>query len=90
MNFCIVESKTKKNPIPTKYIEVENVNPKSVANFKYCVAQSKLISQFDNNPYADPNHNYMYNILLSVIEKAKDVQLCISLRKLKNLMYVNI
>ena len=53
-----------KKPIPTKYIEVENVNPKSVANFKNCVAKSELFSQFDNNPYADPNHNY--NILSSV------------------------
>ena len=69
MNFCIVESRTKKNPIPTKYIDVENVNPKSVANFKNCVAKSGLISQFDNNPYADPNHSY--NILLSVIEKSQ-------------------
>ena len=34
MNFCIVESKTKKKPIPNKYIEVESVNPKSIANFK--------------------------------------------------------
>ena len=34
MSFCTVESKTKKKPIPTKYIEVENVNPKSIANFK--------------------------------------------------------
>ena len=34
MNFCIVESKTKKKPIPNKYIEVENVNPKSIANLK--------------------------------------------------------
>ena len=58
MNFCIVESKTKKKPIPTKYIEVENVNPKSVANFKNCVAKSELISHFDNNPYAVQNHNY--------------------------------
>ena len=67
MNFCIVESKTKKRPIPNKYIEVENVNPKSIANFKNFVAKSELISQLDNNPYADPNHNY--NILSSLIEK---------------------
>ena len=73
MNFCIVESKTKKKPIPNKYIEVENVNPKSIANFKNFVAKSELISQLDNNPYADPNHNY--NILSSVIEKAKDVHI---------------
>ena len=69
MNFCIVESKTKKQPIPNKYIEVENVNPKSIANFKNFVAKSELISQLDNNPYADPNHNY--NILSSVIEKSQ-------------------
>ena len=73
MNFCIVESKTKKKLIPNKYIEVENVNPKSIANFKNFVAKSELISQLDNNPYADPNHNY--NILSSVIEKAKDVHI---------------
>ena len=80
------ESKTKKKPIPTKYIELKNVKPKSVANFKNCVAKSELISQFGNNPFANLNHNY--NILSSVIEKAKDVH--ISLRKLKKLMYVNI
>ena len=70
MNFWIVESKTKKIPIPTYYIEVENVDPKSVADFRNCVAtcKSELISQFDNNPYTDPNHNY--NILSFVIEKA--------------------
>ena len=34
MNFCIVESKTKKKPIPNNYIEVKNVNPESIANFK--------------------------------------------------------
>ena len=73
MNFCIVESETKKKPIPAKYIEVENVNPKSVANFKNFVAKSELISHFDNNPYSNPNHNY--NILSSVIEKAKDVHI---------------
>ena len=44
-----------------KYIEVEHVNQKSIANFKNFVAKSELISQLDNNPYADPNHNY--NIL---------------------------
>ena len=65
MNFCIVESKTKKKPIPNKYIGVENVNPKSIANFKNFVAKSELISQLDNNPYADPNHNYnIYHLLL--------------------------
>ena len=81
MNFCIVENKTNKKPIPTKYIEVENVNPKSVGNFKNCAAKSGLISQFDNNPYADPYRNY--NILSSVIEKPK---MCISLRKLKKII----
>ena len=79
MNFCIVESKTKKIPIPTKYIEVENINPKSVANFKNCVAKTELISQLDNNPYADPNHNC--NILSSVIEKAKDVHIPKKIKK---------
>ena len=80
MNFCIVESKTKKKPIPNKYIEVENVNPKSKANFKNFVAKSELISQLDNNPYADLNHNY--NILSSVIEKAKDVHIPKKIKKI--------
>ena len=51
MNFCIVGCKIKKRPIPNKYIEVENVNPKSIANLKNFVAKSELISQLDNNPY---------------------------------------
>ena len=80
MNFCIVESKTKKKSIPNKYIEVEKVNPKSIATFKNFVAKSELISQLDNNPYANPNHNY--NILLSVIEKAKDVHIPKKIKKI--------
>ena len=42
--------------------------------------QYQLVSQYDNNPYADPNHNC--NILLSVIEKAKDVHIS---KKIKNI-----
>ena len=80
MNFCIVENKDKKKPISTKYIGVENVNPTSVANFKNCVAKSELIFQLDNNPYADPNHNY--SILSSVIEKAKDVHIPKKIKKI--------
>ena len=82
MNFCIVESKTKKKPIPNKYLEVENVNPKSIANFKNFVAKSELISQLDNNPITITT--ILYRLLL------KKPKMCISQRKLKNLMYVNI
>ena len=82
MNFCIVESKTKKKPIPTKYIEVENVNPKSVANFKNCVATSELISQFDTI------HMQIQTITIIFYRPLlKKPKMCISLTKLK---YVNI
>ena len=37
--FALLEVKPRKKPIPTKYIEVENVNPKSVANFNKMYAR---------------------------------------------------
>ena len=49
MNFCIVESETKKKLIPNKYIEVENVNPEFIAIFKNFVAKSELISQLEGD-----------------------------------------
>ena len=48
------------------YIKLhEHFEKKQKNPVKNCEAKSELISQFDNNPYADPNHNY--NILSSVI-----------------------
>ena len=52
-----------------KYVEVQNINPASINNFKNSIATSDLLSQLDRNVRANPNVNY--NILSSVFEQAK-------------------
>ena len=69
MSFCIVEGKIKRTRDTPKYIEVENITPLSILNFKTAIGNTDLLSQFDLNPQADPNFNY--NLLSSTIDQAK-------------------
>ena len=69
MTFSIVEGKIKQIKNPVKYVEVQNINPASINNFKNSIATSDLLSQLDLNVNANPNVNY--NILSSVLEQAK-------------------
>ena len=69
MSFCIVEGKFKRTRDTPKYIEVENITPLSILNFKTVIGNTDLLSQFDLNPQADPNFNY--NLLSSTIDQAK-------------------
>ena len=68
-DFCIVEGKIKRTRDTPKYIEVENIAPLSILNFKTAIGNTDLLSQFDLNPQADPNFNY--NLLSSTIDQAK-------------------
>ena len=52
-----------------KYVEVQNINPASINNFKNSIATSDLLSQLDPNVHANPN--VKYNIVSSVLEQAK-------------------
>ena len=61
MTFSIVEDKIKQIKNPVKYVEVQNINPASINNFKNSIATSDLLSQLDLNVIANPNVNY--NIL---------------------------
>ena len=58
MSFCVVEGKVRRTKDTPKHIEVENINPLSISNFKAEIGNSHLLSQFDLNPLADPNINY--------------------------------
>ena len=69
MSFCIVERKIKRIRDTPKYIEVENITPLSILNFKTAIRNTDLLSQFDLNPQADPNFNY--NLLSSTIDQTK-------------------
>ena len=69
MTFSIVEGKIKQIKNPVKYVEVQNINPASINNFKNSNATSDLLLQLDLNVIANPNVNY--NILSSVLEQAK-------------------
>ena len=69
MSFCIVEGKVRRTKDTPKYIEVENITPSSLLNFKTAIGNTDLLSQFDLNPLADPNFNY--NLLSSAIDHAK-------------------
>ena len=69
MTFSIVEGNIKQIKNPVKYVEVQNINPASINNFKNSIATSDLLSQLDLNVNANPNVNY--NLLSSVLEQAK-------------------
>ena len=55
MSFCIVEGKVKRVKDTPKYIEVENITPLSISNFKGAIGNSDILSKFDLDPQADPN-----------------------------------
>ena len=64
-----MEGKLRRTKDTPKYIEVENITPSSLLNFKTAIGNTDLLSQFDLNPLADPNFNY--NLLSSAIDHAK-------------------
>ena len=69
MSFCIVEGNIKRTRDTPKYIEVENITPLSILNFKTAIGNTDMLSQFDVNPQAGPNFNY--NLLSSTPDQAK-------------------
>ena len=69
MTFSIVEGNIKQIKDPFKYVEVQNINPASINNFKNSIATLDLLSQLDLNVRA--NHNVNYNLLSSVLEQTK-------------------
>ena len=69
MTFSIVEGNIKQIKDHLKYVEVQNIKPASINNFKNSIVTSDLLSQLDLNVRVNPNVNY--NILSSVLEQAK-------------------
>ena len=59
MTFSIVEGNIKQIKDSVKYVEVQNINPASINNFKNSNATSDLLSQLD------------LNLLSSFLEQAK-------------------
>ena len=57
MTFSIVEGNIKQIKDPLKYVEVQNINPASINNFKNLIATSDLLSQLHLNVRANPNVN---------------------------------
>ena len=53
MTFSIVECKIKQIKDPVKYVEVQNINPGSINNFKNSIATLDLLSQLDLNVRAN-------------------------------------
>ena len=73
MSFCIVENKVRRVKDTPKYIEVENITPLSISNFKGAIWNGDILSKFDLDPQVDPNINY--NLLSSTINKAKSLHI---------------
>ena len=69
VTFSIVEGNIKQIKDPVKYVEVQNINPASINNFKNLIETSDLLLQLDLHVNANPNVNY--NLLSSVLEQAK-------------------
>ena len=69
IHFILIIGNIKQIKDPVKYVEVQNINPASINNFKNSIATVDVLSQLDVNVCTNPNVNY--NILSSVIEQAK-------------------
>ena len=70
MQFCIVKGRQGPNinNFP-KCIEVENINPLSINNFKHAILKSNIYEKLAKNPDSDPNQNY--EIFSSALTEAK-------------------
>ena len=69
MQFCIFKGSYETTNNLPKYIEVENMNPKSINNFKSALSKSDVYEKLDKSLDANPDSNY--DILATVIADAK-------------------
>ena len=58
MQFCIIKERQGRPIINfLKYIEVENINPLSISNFKHGILKSNVYEKLVKNLDCDPNQN---------------------------------
>ena len=69
MQFCIFKGSYETTNNLPKYIEVENMNPKSINNFKSALSKSDVYEKLDKSLDVNPDSNY--DILATVIADAK-------------------
>ena len=71
MQFCTILGKRERstNNYP-KYIEVENLTPLAINNFKQAIVKSNVYEKLKTDPDANPNNNY--EILSSAITESKE------------------
>ena len=70
MQFCtIVGKKERSSKNYPKYIEVENLSPLAMNNFKQAIVKSNVYQKLKTDPDANPNNNY--EILSAVIMESK-------------------
>ena len=69
--FCTILGKKERstNNYP-KYIEVENLTPLAINNFKQAIVKSNVYEKLKTDPDANPNNNY--EILSSAIIESKE------------------
>ena len=70
MQFCtIIGKKERSSKNYPKYIEVENLSPLAMSNFKQAIVKSNVYQKLKTDPDANPNNNY--EILSAVIMESK-------------------
>ena len=67
--FTIIGKKERSSKNYPKYIEVENLSPLAMNNFKQAIVKSNIYQKLKTDPDANPNNNY--NILSAVILESK-------------------
>ena len=86
MQFCaIIGKKERSSKNYPKYIEVENLSPLAMNNFKQAIVKSNVYQKLKTDPDANPNNNY--KILSAVIMESKQT---FYQRKLNALINTNI
>lgn len=69
LNFTILEDDITHKFNQTRFIEVEQLNPQSLINFKISIAKENIINKIDTSPLANPSRNY--NILSTILTSSK-------------------
>ena len=73
MQFCTIIGKERSSKNYQKYIEVENLSPLAMNNFKQAIAKSNVYEKLKTDPDANPNNNN--EILSAIIVESKANQL---------------
>ena len=71
MSCCMLPSHNVINPVSRNYIEVENINEKTLGQFKNALKSIKIYEKINHDVYANSNKND--KIIIHIVSKANAI-----------------